>query len=142
MNKNFNRIIDYCSEHSIPLTEQQTLVLNIVCSCSTPITAHAILDELKKINPKANRMTIHRSLEYLTRVGVIHKLSFNHTYIPCSQLENRSCQLLVCLECGKKIEFHSAKIMQVISQSSKEHDFVIVNPIEVMGYCKGCAGKQ
>ncbi len=83
-------------------------------------------------------MTIHRALEYLNNIGLIHKISFNHTYVVCTHLNELNCQLLVCIKCGKKIEFSSAKIYTAIKQSGEQHEFFICTPIEIMGYCNTC----
>ena len=134
----FNNILGYCNTQAINLTEQQSLVLKIVCQSSSSVAAHEILDTLKTINAKANRMTIHRSLDFLNKIGVIHKISFNNTYVPCTHLEQNNCQILVCTKCGKKIEFSSPEIFLALKQSGEEHDFYISTPIEIMGYCNTC----
>lgn len=138
MSKSFNSIIRFCAAKQITLSEQQSLVLEIICRHNNPVTAHLILNNLKEINPKANRMTIHRSLDYLNQVNVIHKITFNNTYSACNHIEEQNCQLFVCEKCGKKLEFHSQQILDVIKKSSLEYEFAITNPIEIMGICKEC----
>ena len=134
----FQTIVNYCGNQDILLTEQQSLVLQIICGQNEAVAAHEILDSLKTINAKANRMTIHRALEYLNKIAVIHKISFNNTYVPCTHLDEHNCQLLVCIKCGKKIEFSSAKIFASLKLSGEEHEFLISTPIEIMGHCKEC----
>ena len=138
VNKTFQIIVNYCKAQDILLTEQQSLVLKIICCHDEAVAAHKILESLKVINAKANRMTIHRALEYLNKIGVVHKISFNNTYVPCTHLNEHNCQLLVCIKCGKKIEFSSAEIFASLKQSGEEHEFFISTPIEIMGYCKEC----
>ena len=138
MNNTFQSIQNYCHTEKIPLTEQQLLVLQIICAQNTAIAAHEILDNLKTINAKANRMTIHRALEYLNKVAVIHKISFNNTYVPCTHPEEHNCQLLVCIKCGRKIEFNSGEVFSALKKAGKIHEFMISTPIEIMGYCNDC----
>lgn len=137
-NKTYNTIIGYCTTQNINLTEQQSLVLKIVCQHVNPVAAHEILDNLKQINDTANRMTIHRALEHLNKIGVIHKISFNNTYVVCDHLEDHNCQLLVCTKCGKKTEVSSPEILLALQKSGEKHEFYISTPIEIMGYCKDC----
>ena len=139
MDKMFQTIISYCTARNIALTEQQLQVLKIVCRHDGAIAAHQILEILKLTNAKANRMTIHRSLEYLNKAGVIHKISFNNTYVACTHLTGHNCQLLVCIKCGKKIEFSSNKVLSVLKQSGEKHGFLISTPVEIMGFCRECS---
>ena len=141
VNKPFHTIIGYCNANGILLTEQQSLILGIICEHDEAIAAHTILDSLKIINAKANRMTIHRALEYLNKMAVIHKISFNNTYVPCTHLDEHNCQLLVCIKCSNKIEFSSAEIFSALKRSGEQHEFFISTPIEIMGYCKECITK-
>lgn len=141
MTSHFKQLIKYCNLNAIALTEQQTLILKIVCEYNQPINAQTILQALQKKNPTANRMTIHRTLDYLNKSGIIHKISFNNTYVSCEHVTQHNCQLLVCEKCGKKIEIHAKQIVSAILESSNEHDFSITNPIEIMGFCKNCTQK-
>ncbi len=138
MHNIFQVILNYCIEKSISLTEQQYLVLKIICEHKGALAAHQILDNLKLSNAKANRMTIHRSLEYLTNMEVIHKISFNNTYVACTHLAEHKCQLLVCVKCGKKIEFSSNEVFEALKSSSEKQGFQIKTPIEIMGFCNEC----
>jgi Fur family zinc uptake transcriptional regulator len=133
-----NNIISYCNSQAINLTEQQSLVLKIICQNNDSVAAHEILDRLKTINTKANRMTIHRALDFLNKIGVIHKISFNNTYVPCTHLDAHNCQILVCTKCAKKIEFSSPEIFLSLKQFGEQNDFFITTPVEIMGYCKDC----
>ncbi len=138
MNLIFKDITNYCNDAQITLSEQQALVLQIICQHEEAVNAQEILENLKTINTKANRMTIHRALEYLNKAGIIHKISFNNTYVPCTHLEQHNCQLLVCIKCNKKIEFSSSKILQSLKKAAQEYHFFINSPLEIMGYCQGC----
>lgn len=139
INKNYKNIISYCHKQAINITEQQLLVLQIICHSNVAIAAHEILNNLKKVNAKANRMTIHRALDYLNKIGVIHKITFNNTYVPCDHLSTEhNCQILVCTKCNTKIEFNSAKLFSSLKIAGEEHEFLISTPIEIMGLCKSC----
>ena len=138
MHNIFHAIIDYCSEKKILLTQQQYLVLQIICEHKEAIAAHQILENLKLNNAKANRMTIHRALEYLSKMEVIHKISFNNTYVACTHLAGHRCQLLVCIKCSKKIEFSSSEVFEALKLSSEGLGFHIKTPIEIMGVCNEC----
>ena len=134
----FQSILNHCAKESISLTEQQSLILKIICEHKEALHAHQILESLKPNNAKANRMTIHRALEYLSNMEIIHKISYNNTYVACTHLAEHKCQLLVCIKCGKKIEFSSSEVFDALKHAGEKQGFHIKTPIEIMGFCDGC----
>lgn len=138
MTTNLAEIFNYCSRNQISLSHQQELILKIIAEHNNAIAANEILTQLVQINPKANRMTIHRALEYLISLNLIHKIQFNNTYTLCNHLNEHSCQLLVCQLCGSQIELHSEEIRQTLLKASEKFNFTIGNPLEIMGYCAQC----
>lgn len=134
-------IQDYCSRRNIKLSAQQELILTIIGNNSQALTITQILGVLAADNPKANRMTIHRAVEYLTTLGLIHKISLNHTYALCSnlnQFHQQSCQLLVCQKCGSQQEIHSHKICEALAETSQLYNFAFASPLEITGICSKC----
>ena len=139
MQANLPEIIKYCQHQQITLTSQQELILAAVIAHQNPVTANEILLKLKESNPKANRMTIHRGLEYLVKANLIHRVSFNLTYKLCNHLHHgHHCQILVCQSCGKQTELHSEAIQEALNTASKLCQFKISNPIEITGFCHNC----
>ena len=64
---------------------------------------------------------------------IIHKISFNNTYVACTHLAEHKCQLLVCIKCGKKIEFSSSEVFEALKLSSEKQGFLLqicYNPYE------------
>lgn len=110
-----------------------------------PLTAQDILVQLRKLNPKANRMTIHRALEHLVKIELIHKIAFNHTYALCEHLEcaqQHLCQILVCQGCGTQIELHQNHLHHALQKLGRQLDFTIANQIEITGTCLNCSLKR
>lgn len=131
-------VIKYCNTHNINITSQQALILEIIVLNAGAITANEILQKLKENNPKANRMTIHRSLDYLVKANLIHRITFNLTYKLCNHLSTHICQILICQQCGYQIELHLDHIQEALAAASKNYCFEISNPIEITGLCKKC----
>lgn len=125
----------------VSLTKQQKCVFDLVQHAQKPISMVEILALLRQDNPKANRMTIHRALDYLQEKELIHKITFNQTYTLCKQLhshQQHNCQLLVCQKCKQQIEVHNHQVCLVIENLLREQQFVLKAPIEFIGICKNC----
>lgn len=141
MQHKLHDVLKYCDSHKIHVTSQQVLILEIIVASPKAVTANEILVKLKEANPKANRMTIHRALEYLVKANLIHRIVYNLTYKLCNHLSTHNCQILICQKCGRQIELHSENLRQTLADAGTSHGFVISNPIEITGYCKECVAK-
>lgn len=144
MENRLTLIQDYCNRRNIKLSAQQELVLATIGNNPQALTITQILGVLAADNPKANRMTVHRAVEYLASLGLIHKISLNHTYALCSnlnQFHQQSCQLLVCQKCGSQQEIHSHKICEVLAETSQLFNFAFASPLEITGICSKCQTK-
>lgn len=142
MNKkiSLNSIIKFCENHELKLTPQQELIVSIIINSQKPLTQNDILIELKKTNPKANRMTIYRSLETLSQHHIIHNVNFDNTYLLCNHLDEvHSHQILVCKVCGNRIEIKSNNLEAIILEEAKKFGFIASSDIEISGSCKSCA---
>ncbi len=145
MQPKFETIVDYCKSKNIQLTNQRSLIIRIIASTPDQLTANEILIYLQKVNPKANRMTIHRALEFLTDAGLIHKIAFNHTYKLCAHLyckHDHHCQILICQKCGNQTEIHNPQITGALLEISKTHNFKLANPVEITGSCAKCQTEE
>ena len=144
MQLKIDKIIEYCVANDILLTNQQSLIIKIITEIASPLTANEILHELQKLNPKANRMTIHSAWEFLVKNGLIHKGAFPHTYKLCDRLyceHDHHCQILVCQNCGNQTEIHNTKITEALLEISNSYNFKLANPLEITGLCTKCQMK-
>mgnify|MGYP003396766036 CR=1 FL=1 len=136
--KTLNNLLDYCNINNIKLSEQQVLILDMIFQAIIPISAAELLEQLKHINSKANRMTIHRALDKLTEQNLVHKIQYNNTYSICQHISNHNCQILVCIKCTQQVEIHSHQLCHSLNKLSQEHQFNVASPIEITGICKQC----
>lgn len=120
------------------LTTQQSLVLELLANKKAPISSADILSIMQKDNPKANRMTIHRALDKLIELGLVHKIQINNTYTICKHISNHNCQLLVCIKCGIQMEIHSHQMCTALESIEGIHKFQFINPLEINGICFNC----
>ena len=145
MNITFKQVIDYCQARQINLSPQQELILMIISQATIPLSSHEILTSLLEHNPRANRMTIHRALEFLIDVELIHKIAFNHTYKLCAHLyckHDHHCQILICQKCGNQTEIHNPQVTGALLEISKTHNFKLANPVEITGSCAKCQTEE
>lgn len=134
------RIEAICEGRDSNLTQLRKQVLTIVLENERPVTAYDILDNLKKLLPKAAPPTVYRALDYLSEEGFIHKLETLRAYIACYHPEkDHVSQFLICTDCGMVNELELPAIASSLKQAVDEHGFKIHHPvIELTGRCHSC----
>ena len=127
----------------LKLTRNQSLVLSVLQSSGQPLSAYSILDRLKTEGLKAP-LQVYRALEKLLETGRIHRLESMNAFVVCrhtkhGQLHPRITGFEICESCGKVVEFHDAKIEDVLVRHARSRGFKIRSTaIEVRGLCAEC----
>ncbi len=92
----------------------------------------------------ASRSTIYRTVKLLQEFGAIREVI---------KLGNRTIyefvagrphhEHLICVECGKIIEFYKEEIEELQDRVCEEHDFTPINHrLEIFGICSQCKEKR
>ncbi len=103
---NYQRIIAHCKVNHIKLTPLREQVLAIISQSEKPLTAYAILDELKTVKPNAQVMSIYRTLNFLLDKELIHRIESLNAVMLCHHMDAREhlSQWLICERCGEATE--------------------------------------
>lgn len=155
MNLEINSIetkIDEARELSNSLGEKFTLpretVFRFLLNNSVPQKAYEIIEKISISDKNAKPPTIYRALDFLCRLGLIHKIESDATYFVCSHRtqchhETHVPLVLICQKCNQVIERHIYKIESLIAASAANDGFILNKTlIEVHGICKSCANSN
>ncbi len=133
------------------LTQQRKMVLDIFKNRTGHYTAWEIYEILRKKKTNISLATVYRTLEILTEMGFLDRVDIpnspsRYEYIGEDGSAKPHHHHLVCLGCGKVIDFES-DLMPVIqklqSDLEKQFHFVITDHhIRFEGYCEDCAKKM
>lgn len=107
-----------------------------------PLTAYELIALLEKRQErKIAPLTVYRHLEFLIRVGLVHRLETTQSYLPCDHPDHaHESQYLLCSACGHVDEVESARIGNLLDEIADEHGFKLENAmVEVSGLCGNCA---
>lgn len=120
---------------------RQTDVLDVLQQHDRPLTAYAILNQMKQSEPGLAAPTIYRTLEALTRQGRAHKLESIKAFVPCRCDHVTSVPVLaVCEDCGIVEEHDGAPILPNLKALAEKSAFQAKRHIvEIHGRCKTCA---
>ncbi|MFC1955533.1 Fur family transcriptional regulator [Chloroflexota bacterium] len=123
------------------VTDNRTLILDIIRQ------GHLDADEIyRRAREKGYRIslsTVYRALQMFKKLGLIEELHFDDTHHHYEVKPSAEHHHLVCLGCGKVIEFRHPLSSYIKRNVSEARDFDIAETeIRVTGYCSKCHRKR
>ncbi len=120
---------------------RQSDVLKVLKTHEKPMTAYAILDEMKRVEPGLAAPTIYRTLAALTEQGRAHKLESIKAFVPCRCDHEASVPVLsICEDCGTVEEHDGSPLLPKLKSLSAQSAFTATRHIvEIHGRCQSCA---
>ena len=132
------------SEEGLKTTRQREEVLNVFLNSSGHKSLAQIYAQVAKTNPKIGYTTVYRTLKLLTRLGLATQRKFadgETRYEPAS--EGTHHDHLICLDCGKIIEFEDGTLEALQNSIAQRHRFKISHHrMELYGRCEECNRKK
>jgi Fur family ferric uptake transcriptional regulator len=121
-------------------TSERREILKAVLSTHEHFDADWLFVEMRKLGAKASKATVYRSLALLCEVGILrevfhgpHGAYYEHVY------GHEHHEHMICLACGKVIEFISRKLEELQEDACRAMDFQPVrHHLQVFGYCGDC----
>ncbi len=126
------------------LTRNQSLVLGALNEAGAPLTAYAILDELRDEGFRAP-LQVYRALDKLVEGGLVHRLESVNSFIACAHKGADCCAhgltgFAICTECGNVLEFHHHGVEDQLEALMREKGFKPEKTVvEIRGRCANCA---
>lgn len=123
------------------LTRNQALVLQSLNEARRPLSAYAILDELRQEGLKAP-LQVYRALDKLMENGLVHRLESLNAFVACSHPHSHDRDLIgfaVCENCGKVDEFTAPDVEAHIRAWCHNESFKRAKTtLEIHGLCRVC----
>ena len=127
---------------SLPtLTKNQSLVFETLSETGTPLSAYAILDNLRGQGLRAP-VQVYRALDKLMEKGLVHRLETLNAYVACrhGHRHGGSTVFGICNACGEVSEFTDRGIGSNLAERAANEGFAVDNAIvELRGVCGSCS---
>ena len=110
-----------------------------------PVSAYELIALLEdRQQRKIAPLTVYRHLDFLIRVGLVHRLESTQSYLPCDHPERaHESQYLLCSSCGHADEVESKPLESLLNKIADQHGFHPENTVvEVRGLCGNCANGE
>ena len=127
----------------LKLTKNQQLVLDQLMQAEAPMSAYAILDELRPQGLRAP-LQIYRALDKLIGLGIVHRLESMNAFVACacSHPSGNAVKLVgfaICEICGKALEFADGDVANILCKWAVSNGFAAKSSsIEIKGICAAC----
>jgi len=123
------------------LTNQRALILEIIRQGH--LDADEIYQRAREKQPRLNLSTVYRTLRMLKELGLVEELHFDEAHHHYELKRHAEHHHLVCLGCGKVVEFNCLLSPKIKSNIGREKGFEITGIEVVMsGYCPECRAKK
>ncbi len=129
-----------CRNQGVRLTDLRRKVLEMIWVGHGFAKAYDILDKLKSKDASAKPPTVYRSLDFLLKNGLIHKLNTLNAYVGCSHpLKHDECYFIICSKCGEVKECCNSMLSRAIIRTASKNKFHFKRiTLEIEGECREC----
>jgi Fe2+ or Zn2+ uptake regulation protein len=126
------------------VTPHRRLIADILQEQGGHLSAEDIHQLARHQHPHPSLATVYRTLRWLKEWGVVRELRLNNDRGRFEIVRDEPHQHMVCLGCGKVIEFRCSHCAAVHGNLADEHGFRITGArVKLLGYCADCqAGQQ
>jgi Fur family ferric uptake transcriptional regulator len=133
---------EFISKKRLKSTKQRDLIFDEFFNyLGQHVTVEDLYEKIKKQHPRIGYATIYRTLKLFKECGLAFERNFGdgRTRYEPVKFEGEHHDHLICLGCGKIIEFANNQIESCSHQVARLNGFEVVNhKLELYGYCTSC----
>ena len=127
------------SQAGARVTNQRALILRIIRQAQGHLDADEIYRRARNRKSRISLSTVYRTLSALKRMGLIEELHFDNSHHHYEIKPATEHHHLLCLGCGRVIEFRYPLSQYIKRGVTEAKDFEIIDTeIRITGYCSKC----
>lgn len=129
-------------QHSTPdLTKNQGLVYDALSHARGPLSAYAILDDLRDYGIRAP-LQVYRALDKLLEMGLVHRLESLNSFVACQHPDcdaRATMVFAICSQCSGVSELAGEDLEAQLNALAATDGFTVhAATIELRGICSAC----
>lgn len=136
-----SRYDNFILTNRLKSSKRRNLIFNHITQIQGHFTADEIYQALFKIDPEIGIATVYRTIRLLVDCGVLmeHRFGEKKGFFEVIDMNSKHHDHLICIACGKIIEFESDIINDDKQRIAKRHQFQIKShKLEIYGVCSEC----
>lgn len=134
------QFLSFLKEQGLKWTSGREEVFRETVATEGHFEAEDLAYRLRKKGSRVSKATVYRTLPLLVRAGLIKEVIYGEKHHHYEHAHEDSLHdHLICLKCGKVVEFEEESLKRIEEQICEKHYFrpeKIV--VEIFGYCKKC----
>ena len=131
------------SSTGLKATSQRALILDIIRKGGGHLDADEIYRRARRKEPRISLSTVYRSLLKFKELGLVGEYHFDDSHHHYEVKPSVNHHHLMCLECGRVIEFDYDVLGEVMRQVPGAAGFEITETeLRIAGYCAKCKQKR
>ena len=120
-------------------TSQRALILEIIRQGEGHLDADEVYRRAREKQPHLNLSTVYRNLQKFKKLGLVEELHFDESHHHYEVKPSAEHHHLVCLGCGRVIEFGIPLRRYLKRNVSEAKDFDLIDTeVRITGYCSKC----
>lgn len=136
--------VEYLKQKFLKYTPERKTILEAVCAMDSHFEADEVFLRLRRGGARRiSRATVYRTLPLLESCGLIRRVVFIDKHTNYENVYGYTHhEHLICLKCGKVIEFYKQPLEDTLEAIAQENRFKsIAHKLEITGFCEQCAEK-
>jgi Fur family ferric uptake transcriptional regulator len=121
-------------------TRQREVILDEFLRVGSHISTEELYLRLRRKTPQIGYATVHRTLKLFAECGIAEQRHFGdgQARYEASDLDEHHDHL-ICVTCGKIVEFEDPRIERLQEEVARQHGFSIErHRLELYGCCESC----
>jgi len=120
-------------------TNQRALILEVIRHGQGHMDADEVYRRARKKQPRLSLSTVYRTLQTLKELRLVEEVHFDEAHHHYEVKSSPEHHHLVCLGCGKVVEFECPMSQKMKEDVSREKGFRVINSeVRMTGYCPTC----
>lgn len=121
------------------LTGQRRLIVDLIREHGGHLDANDLYRLAQSQNPRLSLATIYRTLALLRDLGVVNEVHLGEEHHHYELKPVREHGHLVCLRCGRVLEFPSELVARLQTEVENAYGFAVTEAqVDLTGYCADC----
>ena len=132
---------EFLENKALKLTSQRRSILRQAVEAKGHFSAEELLKYAKQQDPTISKATVYRTLALLKESKILEEQDFGDGKKLYERAQGRKHHdHLVCVKCGKIIEFENEEIEKLQDAEAKKNQFqVVYHSHKLFGFCKDCS---
>jgi Fur family ferric uptake transcriptional regulator len=131
-------LASYLEDHHLKHTKQREAILEVFLEVEGHITGEELHRRVRRKFPQIGYTTVYRTMKLLCEAGLASERHFDDG-VTRFEIQHEHHDHLVCVRCGKIVEFECSMIESAQERIVKAHGFRLLrHRHELYGHCPSC----